>query len=80
MLPNACAMAQEISRRPLTTEARVGAPVSPCGIYGGQSGTGTGFSPSFSIFLCQYYSTVVIPSHIIWGMNNMPVAVRSSET
>jgi hypothetical protein len=33
------AIAQVVSRRPLTTEARV----SPCGIYGGQSVTGTGF-------------------------------------
>jgi hypothetical protein len=44
------AMAQVVSRRPLTTEARV----NPCGIYGRQSGTGTGFSPSSSVFHCQY--------------------------
>jgi hypothetical protein len=34
------------------------------GFSGGQSGTGTGFSPSSSISPCQYYSTVT--------MNNRP--------
>jgi hypothetical protein len=36
-------MAQAVSRRPLTAEAQVHAWVNPCGICGGQSGTGTGF-------------------------------------
>jgi hypothetical protein len=43
-------MAQAVSRRPLTAEARVQARVrarvDPCGIRGGQSGTGAGFSPA----------------------------------
>jgi hypothetical protein len=51
--PTGRAMAQVVSRRPLTVEARVRARVNPCGIYGGQSGTGTGFSPSSSVFPCQ---------------------------
>jgi hypothetical protein len=43
------AMAQVVSRRPLTAEARVRARVNPCGICAGQSGTGTGFAA----FRCQ---------------------------
>jgi hypothetical protein len=43
------AMAQAVSRRPLTAEARVRVRVNQCGICGGQSGTGTGFSPSSSV-------------------------------
>jgi hypothetical protein len=52
-----CAMAQAVRRRPLTAEARVRSWVSPCEICGGQSGTGTGFSPSTSVFPCQFHST-----------------------
>jgi hypothetical protein len=44
-------MAQVVS---LTAEARARFRVDPCGICGGQSGTGTGFSPSSSVFPCQY--------------------------
>jgi hypothetical protein len=65
------AMAQVVSRRPLTAEARVRDRVNPCGICGGQSGTGTGFSTSSSVFPCQYHSTVAPQTHIIWGMRNM---------
>jgi hypothetical protein len=53
-------MAQIVSRRPLTAEARVRARVNPCGICGGQSGTGTGFSPRSSVFLYQCHSTVAL--------------------
>ena len=50
-------MAQAVSRRRLTAEARVRSRVSPCAICGGQSGTGTGFSPSTPVFPCQFHST-----------------------
>jgi hypothetical protein len=50
-------MAQVVSRRPPTAEARVQSRVSLCGIFGGQSGTGTGFSPSSSVFPCPFHST-----------------------
>jgi hypothetical protein len=43
-------MAQAVSSRSLTTVARVCARVSSCGICGGQSSTGTDFSPSSSVF------------------------------
>jgi hypothetical protein len=50
-------MAQVVSRRRLTAEARVRSPIDPCGICGRQIGTGTGFSQSISVFPCQFNST-----------------------
>jgi hypothetical protein len=53
------AMAQVVSRRLLTVEARVRARANPCGICGLQSGTGTGFPQSSLVFPCKY---IVPPS------------------
>jgi hypothetical protein len=64
------AMAQAVSRRPPTAEARVRSRVSLCGICGGQSGTGTSFSPSSSVFPCQFHSTGA-PLLGKWQKNNL---------
>jgi hypothetical protein len=60
-------MAQAVNHWTLTTEAWVHAQVSPCGIFGGQCGTGTGFSLSSLVFPCHYHSTVVLHTHILLG-------------
>jgi hypothetical protein len=66
-MPLGRGIAQVVSRRPLIGEARVRARVSPCGICGGQSDTGAGFSPSSSGFpLSIYHFTVALQTHIIW--------------
>jgi hypothetical protein len=44
------AMAQVFSRRLLIAEARFRARINPCGICGGQSGTGTGFLSVLRVF------------------------------
>jgi hypothetical protein len=49
-VPKGRAMAQVVSHRSLTAEARVHAKVSPCWICVGKSGTGTGYYPSSSGF------------------------------
>jgi hypothetical protein len=60
-------MAQEVSRRPLTMKAWVRALFSPCGICGGQSDTEAGVSPSSSVYVCKYHSTVTLHSDISSG-------------
>jgi hypothetical protein len=49
-------MVQAVSHRSVTAVARLRIQVSPCVICGGQSGTGSGFSPSTSAFPCQYHA------------------------
>jgi hypothetical protein len=63
------AIAQAVTRRLLTAETRISAQVSPCGICGWQSGTGTGFSPSPSDFPCQYRYTAA-PYSLIYHLGD----------
>jgi hypothetical protein len=72
-------MADAVSRRPFTAEARVRSRVRPCGICG-LSGTGTDVFPSSSVCPRQHYSTVALHTDSTWGVNNRPVGGRSSET
>jgi hypothetical protein len=52
-------MAQAVGRLdlPLTADVRVRSQAVPCDIYREHSESGTDFSPSTSVFPCQYYST-----------------------
>jgi hypothetical protein len=57
-------MAQAFSRLPLTTEARLRSPVGLCGICGGRSVIGTGFTQTSWVLPCQCHSTVALHTHI----------------
>jgi hypothetical protein len=65
-------MDQAANLRPVTKEAQVRARVSPCGICGGQSGTGTGFSR-----VLRFFSVNIIPPWlstpmcIAWGVKRI---------
>jgi hypothetical protein len=72
-------MAQAVSCQPFTTEAWFCIWVSPCGICGGHSGTGTGFSPSSSVLFCQDHSTMALHIHMSfggWTLGPLGVAVQ----
>jgi hypothetical protein len=58
------AMAEAVSRLSLTAKTRVQCQATSCGIYGGQSGTGSGFCSRASVFLCHYHSTNAAHSFI----------------
>jgi len=51
------AMAQSVSRPPVTTDARVRSQTSTCDIYGGGNGTRTGFFLNTSTLPCLCHST-----------------------
>jgi hypothetical protein len=65
-------MAQAVSQRPLTAEAPVRSRVSPCGICGGQSGTGIGFSRVLR------FSPTKKPISFITASHNKPQACGAS--
>jgi hypothetical protein len=67
------AIAQAVSRWLLTVEAWVSRPCHPYGICGGQSGIGTDFSPSLSVFRGLYHSNAGPYSRMDKGPVRVPV-------
>jgi hypothetical protein len=74
------AMAQAVSRRPLTAEARVRARGSKRGISRGKVVLGQGVFQDFAFSLSVSFYRGSPCSYIIWEMNNRPVGGSSSET
>jgi len=50
-------VAQAVSYQSVTVEAHTQTQDSPGEVYGGQTGTGTGFPSSTSFFSCHYHTT-----------------------
>jgi hypothetical protein len=54
-------MDETVNRRLLTAKTRMRSDAHSCGVCDGRGDTGTGlFSPSISVFTCQYHSTSVL--------------------
>jgi hypothetical protein len=58
------AVAQSVSRRPVTMEIRIFSQASPFEICGGQSGNLTGFCTSVSVFRCYFQSSSDLYFHL----------------
>ena len=50
---------------PMIAEDRVLSQTTSCGIFGGQSSTGRGFSTNTSVFSCQYHFTTSLFTYFI---------------
>jgi len=79
------ALDQAVSRRPLTADARVRSPVSPCERCGGQCSIGTDFSQGTSVFppsiLFRQCSIRVVPKCAPWiPRDPRPVPSESADT
>jgi hypothetical protein len=67
-------LAQAVGRWSLTAETQLRARVNSCEICGGQSDTGTVFSPSASVFPLSVSFHRRSPTRIILGMNNIVIS------
>lgn len=57
-------MVRAVSRSPFTAEAQFRVRVIPCGICGRRNGSGTSFSPRFSVFPCEYHYTTALHTYV----------------